>query len=625
MLPLAHDATSVPILPLAQNYWRNNEDTRAYAGMTTAFARCKTATLTVATILLTATAQLVPDNTLQLQASAPRSASVGGTITLKAVRGEASDSVWYRFRLRPPDATSFRTVRDFSPDNTFEWVPSLMDGTYAVEVTAKDHETGETTSVVSQYLVTPRAVDTPVITPTANELVFLYSAPPCAEGAKVRIDFQDPDGYRQSTPELACSSERSVNVYLAGLRAETIYRVKQVVTGAQGSSLEGPELTLTTGSLRWEPKETRAIQKRASRSEQGVLLQSKVFEYSGATNLDGGPVWYCPKDIRYLTRPVSGGYFLAIIEKTGGEDYEQKLRQIDLGCNTVLETNAAVVNEQLKAPGKRTITSFHHEALSMPEGKIMALAATEEIFTDVQGPGEVDVIGDMIVVLNRDMQVEWVWDAFDHLDVRRAAILGETCTPGGGGCPEFHLLPTANDWLHGNSLQLTPDGNILYSARHQDWVIKIDYANGTGSGEVLWKLGKDGDFQMISDDPRPWFSHQHDANYEAGAAHNRIVLFDNGNTRRAEDETAHSRGQVLRIDEQSRTVRLDLNADLGEFARALGSAQRLGDGNYHFNLGWTPDGLSRALEFDPAGNRITAVETATQQYRSFRMKSLYEK
>ena len=97
---------------------------------------------------------------------------------------------------------------------------------------------------------------------------------------------------------------------------------------------------------------------------------------------------------------------------------------------------------------------------------------------------------------------------------------------------------------------------------------------------------------MISDDPWPWFSHQHDANYETGAAHDRIVVFDNGNTRRAEDETAHSRGQVLRIDEQSRTVRLDLNADLGEFARALGSAQRLGDGNYHFNLGWTAEGLA---------------------------------
>jgi arylsulfate sulfotransferase len=593
--------------------------------MKTDNTRCNTGKLIALTILFAVAALPVPAKTLRLKTSEPGSGSVGAAIMLKAaISGEAPESLWYRFRLRLPDAASFRTVRDFSPDNTFEWVPTMMDGIYGIEITAKNRASGETTSLVTQYRITPRALDTPVITPTANELVFLYSAPPCGEGSVIRVYFQDPDGFRQSTPEMACSNARGINVYLAGLRAETSYTVKHVVTGAGSTSTEGPELTLTTGRVRWAPKQTRALQKRSATPGQGVLLQSKVFEYSTATNLDGDLVWYCPREIRYLTRPVNGGYFLAILEKNGGEEYEQKLRQIDLACNTVLETNAAIINEQLEAMGKRKITSFHHEALSMPDGKIMVLAATEQVFTDVQGPGEVDVIGDMILVLNHDLQVEWVWDAFDHLDVQRMATLGETCTPGGGGCPEFRLRLTANDWLHGNSLQLTPDGDILYSARHQDWIIKIGYANGNGSGEVLWKLGKHGDFQMISGDLRPWFSHQHDANYESGMANDRIILFDNGNTRQTEDSTVHSRGQVLRIDERTRTVRLDLNADLGEFARALGSAQRLENGNYHFNVGWTPDGISRALEFDAAANRISAIETGTQQYRSFRMKSLYE-
>jgi arylsulfate sulfotransferase len=594
--------------------------------MKTAIPLRNTGKLIAATILFSATPHLVSAKALHVEASVPGAASVGTVIALKAAISEgAPESFWYRFRLLSPDAVSFRTVRDFSPDNTFEWVPSMMDGIYGVEITARNRASGESISVVSQYLITPRAVDTPVITPTANKLVFLYSAPPCSEGSMIRVYFQDPNGLRQSTPETKCWNGRSVNVYLAGLRAETTYKVKQVVHGDGGAVMEGPELTLTTGSVHWAPKQTRALQQPAVTPPQSVLLQSKVFEYNTATNLEGDLVWYCPREIRYLTRPVNGGYFLAILEKPDGEEYEQKLRQIDLACNTVLETNAAIINEQLEAMGKRRITSFHHEALSLPDGKIMVLAATEEVFTDVQGPGEVDVIGDMILVLNQDLQVEWVWDAFDHLDVRRPAILGEICTPGGGGCPEFRLRVTANDWLHGNSLQLTPDGDILYSARHQDWVIKIAYANGNGSGEVVWKLGKDGDFRMLSADAWPWFSHQHDANYESPIAHDRILIFDNGNTRQAEDAMAHSRGQVLRIDEQSRTVRLELNADLGEFGRALGSAQRLEDGNYHFNLGWTPDGISRALEFDAAGNRISTIETGTQQYRSFRMKSLYEK
>ena len=133
----------------------------------------------------------------------------------------------------------------------------------------------------------------------------------------------------------------------------------------------------------------------------------------------------------------------------------------------------------------------------------------------MQGPGQVDVIGEMILVLDRDLQVEWTWDAFDHLDVSRKATLGEVCTPGAGGCPPFYLSDTANDWLHGNGLQLTPDGNILFSARHQDWVLKINYDNGQGNGDIMYRIGKDGDFRILSSDPSPWFSHQHDPNFEA--------------------------------------------------------------------------------------------------------------
>jgi hypothetical protein len=51
----------------------------------------------------------------------------------------------------------------------------------------------------------------------------------------------------------------------------------------------------------------------------------------------------------------------------------------------------------------------------LPDGKILALASTEQILTDVQQPGPVGVIGDTILVLDRDLQVLWAWDAFDHL------------------------------------------------------------------------------------------------------------------------------------------------------------------------------------------------------------------
>ena len=38
----------------------------------------------------------------------------------------------------------------------------------------------------------------------------------------------------------------------------------------------------------------------------------------------------------------------------------------------------------------------------------------------------------------------------------------------------------------------------LLSMRHQDWVVKIDYRNGGGNGDILWRMGVDGDFQIAS-------------------------------------------------------------------------------------------------------------------------------
>jgi hypothetical protein len=241
--------------------------------------------------------------------------------------------------------------------------------------------------------------------------------------------------------------------------------------------------------------------------------------------------------------------------------------------------------------------------------------------TDVQGPGTYNVLGDMIIVLNDDLQVIWFWNTFDHLDVRRAAVLGQTC--GAGGCPTLFLAPTANDWVHGNSITYTPDGNLLYSMRHQDWVIKIHYANGAGSGDVLWRLGKDGDFRFISDDPWPWFSHQHDPAF-VGGDYSLLSVFDNGNTRFDFDKTAHSRGQLLRLDEMRRTATLLVNADLGTYAFALGSAQPLAGATYHFNVGWVLESAwSRGVEVDGSGRPVYTLQAAAPVYRSVRMRDMY--
>ena len=98
----------------------------------------------------------------------------------------------------------------------------------------------------------------------------------------------------------------------------------------------------------------------------------------------------------------------------------------------------------------------------------------------------------------------------------------------------------ANDWLHANSIYYWPtdtfggaSNDIIWSSRHQDWVMKIDYENGSPSatGEILWRMGNGGDFTWVGPaDPWPWFSHQHEVGIEDNGA-GVMTVFDNGNTR----------------------------------------------------------------------------------------------
>lgn len=396
-----------------------------------------------------------------------------------------------------------------------------------------------------------------------------------------------------------------------------------VVTGSQ--LVGGPALTLTTPAVSLALAAYNVIKPSAAPAASGILLQSTLFEGTIATDLNGNLVWFYQGDITSLTRPQAGGYFLGVYENPTVDPSHAIVREFDLAGTTIAETNAARVSQQLAAMGMHPINGFHHEARMNPDGTMLVLAASERMLTDVQGSGTVDVLGDTILVLDSNLQVVWAWDAFDHLDPHRAAVLGETCAPVGGGCPPFYQASQANDWLHGNSLQLTSDGNILYSSRHQDWLIKIGYNNGQGSGNIIWRLGKDGDFQFNSSDPYPWFSHQHDANFVPGGD-TTMAVFDDGNTRQAMDASANSRGQVLQLDEQNRVATLVLNADLGAYSFALGSAQKLPSGNYHFDVGYIQQGnpgMSHSMEVDPSGNVVYDIQVATPEYRTFRMADLY--
>ena len=589
---------------------------------------------------------------VSLVPSVPSPAPLGTVVVWTAsVSNGSAGTYWYRFRTGKESIRSVRAAPlpglyrtdagtdltaavsgsltmavDYGPNPAFTWSTIDREGLYRVEVSVRNKDTGDVATATASFDFTSLAgAQVPTITPTAHPLVFIYSAPPCAEGSWMAVRFQTLGDRLQQTQSRACDGRNTMNFYIAGLRAGLVYSAWQIVETA-GSSTAGIPVSFATSAVPFDfpavpltPPPTPAA--------DGILLQSVLQGPSVATDLAGNLIWYGPFGISYVTRPVTGGTFLGIYDDGTRDSSYQFFREFDFVGNTVAETNAARVSEQLTAMGFHPIDAFHHEARKLPNGDYLVLANSERILTDIQGPGPVDVLGDMILVLDPNLQVKWAWDAFDHLDPHRLAVLGEQCSYGANaGCPSFYLAQTANDWLHGNALELTPDGNILYSIRHQDWIVKIDYRNGAGTGNILWRLGAGGDFQIQSSDAFPWFSHQHDANVEADDV--TLAVFDDGNTRAVSDPTAHSRGQVLHLDEANYTATLVLNADLGAYASALGSAQRLPNGDYHFDVGSAANpsggaGYAQSLELNISGDVVYGIQFGTFEYRSFRMRNLY--
>ena len=150
----------------------------------------------------------------------------------------------------------------------------------------------------------------------------------------------------------------------------------------------------------------------------------------------------------------------------------------------------------------------------------------------------------------------------------------------------------ANDWLHSNAIAYSAeDGSLLLSVRHQDWLVNIDY--------------------------------QDSASFLAPGQN---LLYDNANTRCVRFDVCESRGQVYSLDAGRMLATLATNVGLGRYSYALGSAQRLSNGNYHFNsgvAGLISDPLAVAQEVLAGGSSNYALAVPVLVHRSFRIRSLY--
>jgi hypothetical protein len=582
---------------------------------------------------------------------------LGTTITLTATGNDTdAGTISYKYEIGSSKGSTLSMVRDFSVDPTFVFTPTQHETTFQFKVTARNNTTLQTgTFVFSPFKFTSLVVgNQAVVTATANPMVALFSSPPCVSGGvAMRVSVTrigSPAPFYTSWKN--CVSNQTLNFVVAGMRAATNYSMKSE-TWNGSSIIKGTALSFTTGtpSITF-PNVTLTIPPTNSDSlTERFVLMSTIQPFPMAVDLNGSPVWYYldpSGKAPTLTRPIAGGTLL--LQANGANSAGsavtsgQILREIDLAGNTIRETNATRVSEQVQAMSGLTsnctlggtdcvVGAFHHEALQIPNGHTLVLSDEEKIFTDgTQGSSPtnpVDIIGDIVIDLDTNWQVAGYWRAFDHLDPNRAAVLGETCVNGAGGCPPITLVSgTAQDWLHGNALFYASDGSVLFSMRHQDWIVKIDYANGSGTGNIVWTLGKDGDFTINSTDPYPWFSHQHDPGFVLGGT-TILALFDNGNTRVSPPPiglgSGDSRGYVLTVDQTHKVVTPILLADLGVYSFALGTSELLANGDYHFEAGIInpPPPFSEAIEVFPNGTLGMTQKISTITYRTFRMVNLY--
>ena len=586
---------------------------------------------------------------VQLLSNIPSPQPVGTTIgLLPRVENAAKGMHVFRYSVSQ-NGEPFHVIRDFSQAASFAWTPALFEHDARVRVTVRNNETKATAEAEAPFHIVSRASGGhAVVSQTAHPLVALFSAPPCAEGSQIHVAWRAGEAGPSSFTGLEpCRGKAGNNLYVAGMRADSAYQMREeIVTGAQVKT--GDWLAFHTGLLdgNFPPVTvpTPAANRKAVAEPVLVHSATAMTELARplATDLDGNVIWYL-RQPAFLTRVVPGGRFLALAEGINSANdmrRHQLIREFDLAGNILRETNASRVAEQLashgihsdcKKGGQECVPSFHHEVLRLPNGHTLALAGIERMLpAGTQGAKEkVDVLGDLIVDLDEDFQVAWVWNAFDHMDLKRASLDDAKCKggAGGGGCTAIFLADSANDWLHSNSLNYdTADGSLLVSMPEQDWVVKVDYQNGKGAGKVLWRLGEGGDFQAKTTDPEPWFSYQHDAGFEP-AGSNLLTILDDGHVRKKKHPEAHTRGQVWKLDEKNKTAELVYNADLGVYAIAVGSAQTLANGGYSFEAGFINPGPSpygQAIETSAEGKVVYAQQVDGYiDYRTFRVKDLY--
>jgi arylsulfate sulfotransferase len=504
---------------------------------------------------------------------------------------------------------------------------------------------------------------------TNNVQVAQYAISPAAS-ANVSVQFGLTTSYGLTTwTQPTPASGGAVGLFVAGMKQSTPYHMRGIVAFTDGTSFSDADFTFTTGELTAGtiPKIT-ATTTAGMTPQPGVevldllnlvpttpsLLEVLVTDLSGNIiwAYDPGssvPAGSTPQPIKLLPN----GHFLINFATANnvGEALGSVLQEVDLGSNVIWSMTAAQLNAALAAAPTSciecnvTILGMHHDIAILPNGHLVVLADTNEVVSGTTVFGDVVIdLGDMENVggnnPNHTPQPTWAWNEFKHFDINRRP----------------YLYP---DWTHTNAVIYSKDdNNLIISSRHQNWLVKIDYNNGAGAGDILWKMGAvlstdttpedTADFALLNPDGTPdsnatdWFFAQHGPSFVSANTTGKfsLTLFDNGDDRGVVDVvhgTCGVAGQpacfstvpVFNIDETAKTATFVVNPTTEDYSFFGGNAEVLANGNLEYDE--SSDGSAAVtqgaiLEVTQSSSpqTIWKMVIGTQNsYRGMRIGSLY--
>ena len=453
------------------------------------------------------------------------------------------------------------------------------------------------------------------VTSTANPLVAQYTIYHFHDGLTAWVEFGTDTTYGRQTSVMTTSP-----ILVAGMKQNTLYHMRAHVNWASGSWVD-QDRTFTTGPLpsSFAVPAITVVQPTPGLSPApGVELLSLIepantnMLQAVATDLQGNVIWYYPQQATPIKLMQNGDFILNLVSD---------LREVYLAGNTVRDVSQTQVNQSMSANGfDFTTGGFSHDVLTLANGHWIAIVKVSKNFTNLPGyPGTISILGDGIVDIDPNGNVVWAWSAFDYLDVTR-------------------FLQGLPDWTHANALVYTADGNLLISLRNQSWILKVDYENGTGTGNVLWKLGNDGDFSIAGGDSGQWFYAEHDPNLlSTNGSQMTVAIWDNGNYRinsanlicegSPTAPPCYSRATIFQIDESTNLATVLWQYLPGTYSPWGGSIGTMSNGDVEFDISSPLNGLfSPITEVTQDANPQTVWQmtiTGENAYRGSRIPSLY--